>query len=211
MIGNNGTNPHETGETMCREPKLWLASGIFPVEFADRAGPGSAADTLFPELLDRLWRAALADAAARETYWRYRPLPTAEEAVVVRLEAFGRLHWRARDKESHGHLGVGLASGDDGRIGSAEDAVIVGHGREGAACDHEACYQEWFETCLDWQPPLTQRLRALLATALAGRGVAKSCWPGLGAPINRSGQPPVRRWPRPRPRPWEEAADGVDG
>ena len=145
---------------------------------------------MFPELLDRLWRAVLADAAARETYWRYRPLPTAEEAVHAFV-----------DRRPLGALKRLLtAAGVDWRTPPAHPV-----------CDHEACYQEWFETCLDWQPPLTQRLRARLATALAGRGVAKSCWPGLGAPINRPGQPPVRRWPRPRPRPWEEAADGVDG
>jgi hypothetical protein len=180
MAHTNGTVDKRTDDAGCCEPKVWLYSGLFPVEFADPDAAGQAIDPFFDALIERLWKAVLRDPEYREAYRRYRPLPEVEVAV----ESFGR----------------GLSLGELKRFlraaGIEWDAPAVA-----PTCAHEECIMEWLATAAEWRLPVKERLRRWAIKALTERVSGQSWWPTLDA--RAAGQP----WPYPRPLPWE-AGDG---
>lgn len=181
----NGAISGDAGKPICCEPKSWLDNGIFPIEYTDVQATGDPPDPCFMETIERLWRAILAEPAAREAYRRYQPLPGLEEAIYSFV-----------DRLSPGALRRFLsAAGVDWQSPPVEPT-----------CEHDACHEEWLSTVGEWALPPRQRLRVWTFAALGARVESQARWPVLTAPVLAAsgGRLPLRRWPRPRPLPWED-------
>lgn len=184
-MNHNGTTPDMPEETGCCEPRDWLETGIFPVEYTDTGGPDTELDPDFTLVIDRLWRAVLADPDAQAAYRRYEPLPWAEITVELFVNTL-----------SYGALKRFLTAARANWHASPVQPT----------CDHIACHETWLETLDALHLPPKVRLQQWVTMALAERVDGQSRWPALtaSAPATGNGRSAPRRWPRPRPLPWED-------
>jgi hypothetical protein len=184
---DNGTTSDGSAGAICCEPKTWLDNGIFPVEYADASTVGTP-DLYFVKTIELLWRAVLVTPADQEAYRHYRRVPEAQD----RANAFiGQL--------TPGALRLFLTS-----------AGVVWRTRpKRPTCHHASCHEEWRKTTDEWALP--RRLQTWVWVALTERVEGQICWPVLERPVLEAhGDWSTRRWPRPRPLPWEDG-DGYAG